>query len=101
MLIERQAAKTPREETPRKQHIKFSPHFLGVLLGVLAAWRSSSVFAQQQLCLPETDPNSPRKSQLHSKTPDDEILRIDVDHDGDPDILERWWNGKRVRWLDE
>jgi hypothetical protein len=74
---------------------------LFLLLGVLAAWRSSSVFAQQQLCLPETDPNSPRKSQLHGKTPDDEILRIDVDHDGDPDILERWWNGKRVRWLDE
>jgi len=42
-----------------------------------------------------------RKSALKSTTPSDEIVRIDINHDGKPDILERWWNGKRVRWLDE
>lgn len=42
-----------------------------------------------------------RKSALKSATPDDEIVRLDINNDGKPDILERWWNGKRVRWLDE
>lgn len=42
-----------------------------------------------------------RKSALKSSTPSDEIVRLDIDSDGKPDILERWWNGKRVRWLDE
>ena len=28
-------------------------------------------------------------------------MRLDINSDGKPDILERWWNGKRVRWLDE
>ena len=28
-------------------------------------------------------------------------MRLDINGDGKPDILERWWNGKRVRWLDE
>jgi hypothetical protein len=42
-----------------------------------------------------------RKTALKSSTPSDEIIRLDIDHDGRPDILERWWNGKRVRWLDE
>ena len=48
-------------------------------------------------------PNIPdlRKTALKSPTPNDEIVRLDIDHDGKPDILERWWNGKRVRWLDE
>jgi hypothetical protein len=54
----------------------------------------------QQLCLPETDPASPRKSQLKGG-PSDEIIRTDLDHDGDPDVLECWWNGKRARWIDE
>lgn len=40
-------------------------------------------------------------SELKSRTPDSEILHIDLDGDGKPDLLERWWNGKRVRWLDE
>src|SRR5215813_6595763 len=42
-----------------------------------------------------------RKTALKSPTPNDEIVRLDINHDGKPDILERWWNGKRVRWLDE
>ncbi len=42
-----------------------------------------------------------RKTALKSTTPSDEILRLDINNDGKPDILERWWNGKRVRWLDE
>ena len=42
-----------------------------------------------------------RKTALKSTTPSDEIVRLDIDRDGKPDILERWWNGKRVRWLDE
>jgi hypothetical protein len=42
-----------------------------------------------------------RKTALKSATPDDEIVRLDINHDGKPDIIERWWNGKRVRWLDE
>ncbi len=40
-------------------------------------------------------------SALKSKTPDDEIVRLDIDADDKPDIVERWWNGKHVRWLDE
>ena len=30
-----------------------------------------------------------------------EVLRFDIDGDGDPDVLERWFNGKRCRWIDE
>ena len=45
--------------------------------------------------------NDLRKTALKSETPSDEIVRLDINHDGKPDILERWWNGKRVRWLDE
>ncbi len=55
----------------------------------------------QQVCLPEKDASSPRRAKLHSATPDEEIIRLDVDNDGDPDIIERWFNGKRVRWIDE
>ena len=42
-----------------------------------------------------------RRTALKSATPSDEIVRLDINGDGKPDILERWWNGKRVRWLDE
>jgi hypothetical protein len=42
-----------------------------------------------------------RQTALKSTTPSDEIVRVDLNHDGKPDIIERWWNGKRVRWLDE
>src|SRR5215208_7838697 len=42
-----------------------------------------------------------RRTALKSTSPSDEIVRLDINRDGKPDILERWWNGKRVRWLDE
>jgi hypothetical protein len=46
-------------------------------------------------------PRDPRRTALTSTAPSEEILRLDLDGDGRPDALERWWNGKRVRWLDE
>jgi hypothetical protein len=46
-------------------------------------------------------PRDWRRSALAGKEPTAEILRLDIDGDKKPDILERWWNGKRVRWLDE
>jgi len=42
-----------------------------------------------------------RKTALQSPSPSDEIVRLDINNDGKPDMIERWWNGKRVRWLDE
>src|SRR5215211_8115784 len=42
-----------------------------------------------------------RRTALKSQSPSDEVVRLDIDKDGRPDIVERWWNGKRVRWLDE
>ena len=53
------------------------------------------------LLFPQNSQLDLRKTALKSTTPSDEIVRLDIDHDGKPDILERWWNGKRVRWLDE
>ncbi len=53
------------------------------------------------LFLPQNGIPDLRKTALKSTTPSDEIVRLDIDKDGKPDILERWWNGKRVRWLDE
>jgi hypothetical protein len=42
-----------------------------------------------------------RRTALRSQSPSEEIVRLDIDGDGRPDVLERWWNAKRVRWLDE
>jgi hypothetical protein len=92
---------------------KIDPLKLNVILAAVAAvvLPAAAAHAQQtrpttarvqQACLPETDPSSPRHTRLKSDKEDaGEIVRIDVDKDGDPDILERWWNGKRVRWIDE
>jgi hypothetical protein len=65
----------------------------------LALLLSSSVLAGP-VCPRETDPQSLRHSAL-GETPHENILRVDLDGDGDPDLLEGWWNGMRVRWFDE
>ena len=75
-----------------------------VVLSPIALAQSQPATTQakrQQVVLSETDPNSPRKSQLKGEKPSDEILRTDLDKDGDPDVLEVWWSGKRARWIDE
>ena len=85
---------------------------LFVLTALAAAVASVPLFGQtppttteakrQAACLPETDPASPRRTKLKSEQPNPkEVIFTDVDNDGDPDILETWWNGKRVRWFDE
>ena len=48
----------------------------------------------------ETDLESPRRSQLGAQA-HERIHRVDLDDDGDPDTCERWWHGKRIRWIDE
>lgn len=48
----------------------------------------------------ETDVNSPRHSALDSLNRG-KIIYVDIDGDGDPDLIESWWNGKRLRWFDE
>lgn len=48
----------------------------------------------------ETDPESQRKSHLGEQS-HESILRTDLDKDRDPDLFERWWHGKRIRWIDE
>src|SRR4051794_4751951 len=70
-------------------------------IGTTLTSKPAATKAVQQVCLKEMDPKSPRKSQLKGDKPTDEIVRIDVDHDGDPDILECWFHGKRCRWIDE
>lgn len=59
--------------------------------------------AWKQLIAPETDPASPRHTHLKSLTPDpSEIVRYSLTGNKDhPDIIETWWNGKRVRWIGE
>jgi hypothetical protein len=59
------------------------------------------ILAALLLLTPQNSHIDLRKTALKSTTPSDEIVRLDIDNDGKPDILERWWNGKRVRWLDE
>ena len=63
--------------------------------------RSLIAFATLLMFFPQNGIPDLRKTALKSATPSDEIVRLDIDKDGKPDILERWWNGKRVRWLDE
>src|SRR5687767_7138280 len=71
------------------------------LLPLIVIGFAACTFAQQKSCLLETDPTSPRKSKLTSNEPDQQILHQDLDDDGDPDILETWFNAKRVRYIDE
>jgi hypothetical protein len=73
---------------------RIAPALLVLLLGAHALAQVSAGRS--------TDPGGElRRSALASSAPSDEVVRRDVDGDGRPDILERWWNGKRVRWLDE
>src|SRR4051794_6566923 len=47
----------------------------------------------QEVCLSETDLNSPRHTRLKSATTNPkEIIRVDLDGDGVPDLIETWWN---------
>src|ERR1044072_4354615 len=62
---------------------------------------SNLYFLFALLLFPQIDKLDLRKTALKSTTPSDEIVRLDINNDGKPDILERWWHGKRVRWLDE
>ena len=55
---------------------------------------TTNIIAQQKI-------SDMRRTALKSSAPSDEIVRLDINKDGKPDIIERWWNGKRVRWLDE
>ncbi len=41
------------------------------------------------------------RTALRSDKPDDEVLRLSIGGSTKPNVLERWWNGRRVRWLDE
>ena len=59
-------------------------------LAVMAAQSTSAADAQDW-----------HRSALRSSTPDEEILYLSITGSDQPDILERWWNGKRVRWLSE
>jgi hypothetical protein len=42
-----------------------------------------------------------RRSALGSQEPDNQILHLTVGGGEKPNVIERWWNGRRVRWLDE
>src|SRR5262245_36115558 len=78
---------------------------LGVMLLLGGASHRAAAAAEekgQQECLPETDPASPRKSMLEgTDTSSTQVIQKDEDKDGDPDVLECWFRGHRVRFLDE
>lgn len=78
---------------------------VGFLLFTVLCSSASTGQTTHQLvpvCPRETDSKSPRHTRLQSKIPDpNEIVRTDIDGDGKPDVIETWWNGKRVRWLGE
>src|SRR5205814_2362370 len=54
--------------------------FLATIIFIVApvciAQTTSRPADGQQVCLPETDPNSPRKSKLKGDKPTDEIIRL-------------------------
>ena len=75
-------------------HLNFSQVRSLLISAVFILPAAIAVIAQQKI--PDL-----RQTALKSATPSDEIVRVDLNHDGKPDIIERWWNGKRVRWLDE
>ena len=74
-------------------------HCVRILLALLSlVFAGATAFAQ---AVTAAAPRDLRRTALASTAPSSEIVRLDIDGDGRPDILERWWNGKRVRWLDE
>jgi hypothetical protein len=42
-----------------------------------------------------------RSSALTEPAMTNQVLVFDIDNDNKPDIIEHWWNNKRVRWMDE
>src|SRR6185503_17895886 len=95
-VLRRSQGQRPMEPFRREQRVLRFVRFLMTAIRqlffvFLLLISSSPLVAQTNL----------RKTALKSATPDDEIVRLDINGDGKPDILERWWNGKRVRWLDE
>ena len=57
-----------------------------VLLVMSGCAYCAAVYSSHKSCLPGVS---------------DKVFLTDVDNDGDPDILELWFNGKRCRWIDE
>ncbi|MGI8905665.1 MAG: hypothetical protein ACR2IE_04145 [Candidatus Sumerlaeaceae bacterium] len=77
-------------------------YICGAIASAAIAQRDTQTTGGQQVYLSETDPASPRKSKLEGNdTSSTQVLRTDLDGDGDPDIIESWFHGKRVRFLDE
>ena len=74
------------------------------LIGVFCAVAACSVFAEKPYTSPATglidSTGKILESELSLKD-HETLIFADVDQDEDPDILERWWNGKRCRWFDE
>lgn len=76
-----------------------------IFFGILAFTEIASATSSGENSLSSKSSNESKLllcSEL-SNTPVDfgQRIPIDVDSDGDCDILEHWLNGKRLRWLDE
>jgi len=83
-----------------QKQFKYQMAFLGLALFHGTAIAQQNTAALKASYPSETDITSSRFSKLnHVESPT--IIYTDIDNDGDPDILELWRNGKRLRWLDE
>ncbi len=77
-----------------------------LLLSILLTLSTIFTFSQEETKIVksiyprESDINSFRRSQLKEENKE-EIIFSDLTGDGSPDIIERWWNGIRIRWFDE
>ncbi len=84
--------------------MKFDPlqpinHARYLVIAIALPW-SLSAEASESPQPAETNPASPLHSKLDASRRD-EIFSSDVTADGKPDIIERWWGGRRVRFFDE
>ena len=52
------------------------------------------------VCLTAAEPDW-QQTTLASAKPDGEVRYLTIGNGDKPNVLERWWNGKRTRWLDE